>query len=52
MQIDVITLFPEPFRAMAGIGVTGRAFETGLAQLETWNPRAYATDRFGHQDPH
>ncbi|MEM1411360.1 MAG: tRNA (guanosine(37)-N1)-methyltransferase TrmD [Pseudomonadota bacterium] len=44
-RFDVITLFPEAFRAMAGLGVTGRAFESGLALLETWNPREDATDR-------
>ena len=26
-------------------GVTGRAFDAGLFQLETWNPRDYTKDR-------
>jgi len=50
MRIDVITLFPEEFRATAGIGVTGRAIERGLVELRTWNPRDYATDRHGSVD--
>ncbi len=30
---------------MATLGVTGRAFEDGIAELATWNPRDYARDR-------
>lgn len=44
MRFDVVTLFPEMFRAMIGDGVTGRAFDKGLAQLATWNPRDYTSD--------
>lgn len=44
MRFDVVTLFPELFRAMTGAGVTGRAFERGLAELVLWNPRDYTHD--------
>ena len=44
MRIDVITLFPEFIQACAGIGVVGRAQERGLLQVQTWNPRDFATD--------
>ncbi|MCB1752210.1 MAG: tRNA (guanosine(37)-N1)-methyltransferase TrmD [Gammaproteobacteria bacterium] len=44
MRFDVVTLFPEMFQAMLGKGVTGRAFERGLAELSLWNPRDYALD--------
>jgi tRNA (guanine37-N1)-methyltransferase len=44
MRFDVVTLFPDMFRAMIGDGVTGRAFDKGLAQLATWNPRDYTKD--------
>jgi len=44
MRFDVVTLFPEMFQAMIGDGVTGRAFDKGLARLATWNPRDYTTD--------
>ncbi len=41
MRFDVVTLFPKMFQAMAGQGVTGRAFERGQAELVLWNPRDY-----------
>ncbi|HEB97682.1 MAG TPA: tRNA (guanosine(37)-N1)-methyltransferase TrmD [Sedimenticola thiotaurini] len=44
MRFDVVTLFPEMFRAMTGSGVTGRAFDRGRAQLVLWNPRDYTHD--------
>ena len=40
-----MTLFPDELRAMARLGVTGRAFDEGLAELVTWNPRDRAGDR-------
>jgi tRNA (guanine37-N1)-methyltransferase len=50
MQIDVITLFPEEFSAMTGLGVTGRAISNGVVELRTWNPRDYASDRHNSVD--
>lgn len=44
MRFDVVTLFPEMFRAMIGEGVTGRALERGQVSLELWNPRDYTHD--------
>lgn len=44
MRFDVVTLFPEMFRAMIGSGVTGRAFDRGQAELALWNPRDYTED--------
>ncbi len=41
----VVTLFPEMFNALSDYGVTGRAFEQGLVQVEFWNPRNYTSDR-------
>jgi tRNA (guanine37-N1)-methyltransferase len=46
MRIDVITLFPEFVDSCARIGVVGRAQERGLLQVQTWNPRDYATDNY------
>jgi len=43
VRFDVVTLLPEMFEA-ARLGVTGRAFERGLAQLRLWNPRDYTHD--------
>lgn len=42
---DVITLFPEMFSALSGFGITGRAQERGLYELNCWNPRDFAEDR-------
>ena len=45
MRIDVVTLFPEMIRERAAYGIQGRAIESGLLTLETWNPRDYSEDR-------
>lgn len=45
MWIGVVSLFPEMFAAISRYGVTGRAVQQGLLELEFWNPRDYATDR-------
>ncbi len=46
MRFDVITLFPELVAAVAAGGITGRAFERGLAELQTWNPRDFTSDNY------
>ena len=53
MRFDVVTLLPEMFEA-ARLGVTGRAFERGQAQLRLWNPRDYTHDvhRTGDDRPY
>jgi tRNA (guanine37-N1)-methyltransferase len=43
VRFDVVSLFPEMFDALR-LGVTGRAIERGLVELEMWNPRDYADD--------
>lgn len=45
MRIDVITLFPEMFRAVTDYGVTGRAVEQGLLKFQSWNPRDFTRDK-------
>ncbi len=45
MRIDVVTLFPEQFRQLVDLGVTGRAIRQNKIQLKTWNPRDYTQDR-------
>ena len=50
MRIDVITLFPDEFRGLTGLGVTGRGIEQGRLDLHTWNPRDYAENRHGNVD--
>src|SRR6201991_1476023 len=46
MRIDVVSLFPDFVRQSAGIGVVGRAQQRELLQVETWNPRDFATDNY------
>lgn len=45
MRFDVVTLFPEMVQETAAWGVTGRAIEQGLVELQVWNPRDYTHDR-------
>ena len=45
MHLGVITLFPEMFDAITRYGISGRAFEQGLLDLNTWNPREFTEDR-------
>jgi tRNA (guanine37-N1)-methyltransferase len=45
MNIQVITLFPEAFRSLVSLGVTGRAVEDGRVELGLLNPRDFARDR-------
>jgi len=44
MRFDVITLFPDMFDALSKHGVTGRACQKGLWQLQRWNPRDFTED--------
>ena len=50
MWFGVITLFPEMFAAIRDVGMTGRAINQGLMQLETWNPRDFTTDNYRRVD--
>ena len=44
MKFDVITLFPEMFKAISESGITRRAFEQKKCELTLWNPRDFTTD--------
>jgi tRNA (guanine37-N1)-methyltransferase len=46
MQFDVVTLFPEMFRAVTEWGITSRAAKQGRFGLRTWNPRDFTTDNY------
>ena len=45
MKVALITLFPEMFAAITEYGVTGRAVNNGLLEVEYFNPRDYTSDR-------
>jgi tRNA (guanine37-N1)-methyltransferase len=40
-RFDVVTLFPEMFAALTGSGITRRARERGLYEIEFWSPRDF-----------
>lgn len=44
LAIDVVTLFPEMFAAVTQSGITRRALERSLWQLNCWNPRDFTQD--------
>lgn len=46
IRFDVVTLFPEMFRAVTESGITSRALQQGLWLLKTWNPRDFTTDNY------
>jgi len=50
LRLDVVSLVPEAFALLAGLGVIGRAFAAGIAELHTHNPRDFATDRYRKVD--
>ncbi|HEX9810937.1 MAG TPA: tRNA (guanosine(37)-N1)-methyltransferase TrmD [Burkholderiales bacterium] len=45
MRIDVISIFPPMFQAVAEFGITGRAVRSGLLTLRLWDPRDYTEDK-------
>ncbi|HTP95807.1 MAG TPA: tRNA (guanosine(37)-N1)-methyltransferase TrmD [Burkholderiales bacterium] len=50
MQFDVVTLFPQMFDAVTGLGVTGRARERRCYELVAWNPRDFAGNAYRSVD--
>jgi len=45
MQVSIVTLFPEMFKALSESGISSRAIDKGLLSLSTVNPRDYTVDR-------
>jgi tRNA (guanine37-N1)-methyltransferase len=45
VRIQVITLFPDEFRPLVDLGVTGRGIREGRVTLDMLNPRDFAEDR-------
>ena len=44
-RLDVVSLAPQAFDALLDLGVIGRAFTSGIAELHLHNPRDFALDR-------
>lgn len=49
LHLGVITLIPEILNALK-YGITGRALEQGLAKIELWNPRDWASRPYRQVD--
>ena len=45
MEIGIVSIFPEMFRAVSEYGMTRQALETGAVSLEMFDPRDFTTDR-------
>ena len=45
MQVAVVTLFPQMFEAIERWGITSRAMQRGILELDCFNPREHAVDR-------
>jgi len=49
LHLGVISLIPEMFASL-NYGVAGRAIEKGLAKIDYWNPREWATGQYRQVD--
>ena len=49
-RLDVVSLAPQAFAPLLELGVIGRAFGSGIAELHLHNPRDFATDRYRKVD--
>ena len=47
---DVLSLFPDLFSSFFNIGIVGKAFSEGIAELNIHNPRDYTFDRYRKVD--
>ncbi|MBN1879608.1 tRNA (guanosine(37)-N1)-methyltransferase TrmD [bacterium] len=45
VRFDIITIFPEVFPGVLGIGVIGQALAQGLIELNCHNPRTFTRDK-------
>ena len=43
-KFDVVTLFPEMFDAITKYGITSRALQQNIYDVQFWNPRDFTTD--------
>lgn len=50
MRFDVVTLFPELFAPHLAVGITRRAFTSGLVDVRLWQLRDFADDAYRRID--
>ncbi len=49
-QFNVISLSPKVFESLSQLGVIGRSFSAGIAQLTIYNPRDFTSDSYHKVD--
>ncbi|AAQ00398.1 MULTISPECIES: tRNA (guanosine(37)-N1)-methyltransferase TrmD [Prochlorococcus] len=49
-RLDVLSLAPDSFQSLNELGVIGRAFSTGIADLNLYNPRNFTKDSYHKVD--
>ncbi len=49
-RFDVITIFPAMLDALLDHGITRRALDEKLFELQAWDPRQFATDAYRRVD--
>ena len=45
MQVDVVSIFPDMFAPILGVGMTGRAIARGLLTVQCTDPREFTEDQ-------
>lgn len=50
MRFDLITIFPEMFDAVLDFGITSRALDSKLVEVNTFNPRDFTVDAHRNVD--
>ena len=50
MRFDIVTLFPDLFEAHLKHGITRRAFDSGVVQVQLWPLREFADDAYRRVD--
>ena len=50
MRIDILSLFPDMFKATLGQSIVGRAQEDGFLDIKVTDFRHYTTDKHNHVD--
>lgn len=50
LQLGIISLFPEMFKALTDYGINSRAIKSGLLTVDTFNPRDFTTDKHATVD--
>lgn len=50
LRFEVVTIFPDMFRAVTESGITARALDQGAWGFRAWNPRDFTSDNYRRVD--